>query len=80
MSFKSGGATSNFAVTTPSDSVDLSYPPEYLHVEQDGDLVVHNHAGTATTLAVQAGFVYVSPKRILSTGHGAGQVVGFWED
>lgn len=80
MSFKTGGGSSNFVVITPDDDNDLAAVTEYIHVETDGDLVVHNKNGTEVTFAVLAGSCYpIGARRVLESST-CGQVVGFWAE
>lgn len=81
MAWNRGGGSSNFAVIAKSDTVDIAGgPPEYIHVQQAGNLVVRNRAGDQITLAVEAGIHMISPRRVESTNTTCGQVVGFWAD
>jgi hypothetical protein len=71
----------NFAVITKDDSNDLAAVTEYLHVQSDGNLIVHNKSGTAITLAVKGGTMYpIGARRVVSTNTTCGQVVGFWAE
>ena len=69
----------NGEAITPSDGADLPTIPRSLWVGTSGNVAVklHNSDDTITFVGVQ-GLLPVVPKRVLSTGTTASNIVGIW--
>ncbi len=77
---------------TPSDSVDVAFPNCKLYIGVTGDvkvtlmpsnLIVNGAAVTGDTVVfknVPVGFMPVLVRRVWSTGTGASEILGIWND